>query len=150
NDPHEVGSCGLRGARAAHRIHGPWRHASPHRVGITRLGAGVSMTGTPRLDPVAFGDLLRRQRLAAGLTPEALAARAGLSVRGISDLERGIHAYPQRETVRMLVEALGVDGPTRAALLAATQRPPVADRRQPAEPPATALVGSSAVRLPVF
>src|SRR4051794_35715388 len=130
----------------------PWapRHASPRRVGITRPGAGASMSGTPHLDPVAFGDLLRRQRLAAGLTQEALAERAGLSVRGISDLERGIHAHPQRETVRMLAEALGVDGPARAALLAATQRPPVVDRRQPDGPPATDLLGSPTARLPVF
>src|SRR3954469_20012423 len=107
------------------------------------------MTSAPRLDPVAFGDLLRQQRLAAGLTQEGLAERAGLSVRGISDLERGIHAHPQRETVRMLAEALGVDGPARAALLAATQRPPVADRRQPTGSSATDLVGSPTARLPV-
>jgi transcriptional regulator with XRE-family HTH domain len=37
-----------------------------------------------------FGDLLRRHRLAAGLTQEELAAQAGLSVRGLSDLERGV------------------------------------------------------------
>ena len=35
----------------------------------------------------SFGDLLRRQRLAAGLTQEKLAELAGLSVRGLSDLE---------------------------------------------------------------
>jgi transcriptional regulator with XRE-family HTH domain len=40
-------------------------------------------------DP-AFGALLRRYREEAGLTQEALAERAGLSARGISDLERGI------------------------------------------------------------
>ncbi len=39
--------------------------------------------------PLPFGDLLRRLRLAAGLSQEALAERAGLSARGISDLERG-------------------------------------------------------------
>jgi transcriptional regulator with XRE-family HTH domain len=33
-----------------------------------------------------FGDLLRRYRLAAGLTHEALAERAALSARAISDL----------------------------------------------------------------
>src|SRR5262249_50078999 len=36
-----------------------------------------------------FGELLRRHRRAAGLTQDQLAERAGLSVRGISDLERG-------------------------------------------------------------
>jgi transcriptional regulator with XRE-family HTH domain len=36
-----------------------------------------------------FGDLLRRYRLAAGLTQEELAEQAHLSPRAISDLERG-------------------------------------------------------------
>ncbi len=35
-----------------------------------------------------FGDLLRRFRLAAGLTQEELAERAQISPRAISDLER--------------------------------------------------------------
>lgn len=37
----------------------------------------------------SFGELLRRYREVADLTQEALAERAHLSVRGISDLERG-------------------------------------------------------------
>jgi transcriptional regulator with XRE-family HTH domain len=36
-----------------------------------------------------FGSLLRRYRTSAGLTQEELAERAGLSRRGIADLERG-------------------------------------------------------------
>jgi transcriptional regulator with XRE-family HTH domain len=38
-----------------------------------------------------FGTLLKRYRQAAGLSQEALAARADLSARAISDLERGTH-----------------------------------------------------------
>ena len=53
-----------------------------------------------------FGDLLRRSRLAAGLTQEELAAQAGLSVRGLSDLERGARLAPRRETVQLLSAAL--------------------------------------------
>ena len=56
---------------------------------------------------VGFGDLLRRRRRAAGLTQEALAARAGLSARGIADLERGARRTPRRDTVVLLVRALG-------------------------------------------
>lgn len=42
-----------------------------------------------------FGALLRRHRLRAGLTQEALAERAGLSPRGVIHLERGTrHPYP--------------------------------------------------------
>ena len=44
-----------------------------------------------------FGDLLRQYRQAAGLTQEALAERAGLSVHGIQKLERGV-THPYRDT----------------------------------------------------
>jgi transcriptional regulator with XRE-family HTH domain len=40
--------------------------------------------------PRPFGALLKRYRQAAGLTQEALAGQAGLSIRTISDLERGL------------------------------------------------------------
>ncbi|MFL5656177.1 MAG: helix-turn-helix domain-containing protein, partial [Ktedonobacteraceae bacterium] len=46
----------------------------------------------------SFGALLKRYRLAAGLSQEALAARASLSARTISDLERGIHGTPHTDT----------------------------------------------------
>lgn len=52
-----------------------------------------------------FGDLLRQHRLAAGLTQEALAERAGLSVHGIQKLERGA-AHPYRDTAQRLIAAL--------------------------------------------
>src|SRR4051794_33477169 len=58
-------------------------------------------------EAAAFGAALRRHRLAAGLTQEQLAERAGLSVRGIQDLERGARRSPHPETVRRLSEALG-------------------------------------------
>jgi len=70
-------------------------------------------------DEAAFGARLRRARLAAGLTQEELAERAGLSARGIQDLERGLRATPQRETVRRLAGALGLP-PGDAAALGAT------------------------------
>jgi predicted ATPase/class 3 adenylate cyclase len=55
-----------------------------------------------------FGDLLRRYRVAAGLTQEELAERAGLSRRGIADLESGARRRPRRDTVALLATALGV------------------------------------------
>ena len=45
-----------------------------------------------------FADVLRRTRLRRGMTQEELAERAGLSVRGISDLERGVNSTPRRDT----------------------------------------------------
>jgi ATP/maltotriose-dependent transcriptional regulator MalT/DNA-binding XRE family transcriptional regulator len=68
-----------------------------------------------------FGDLLRRSREAAGLTQEELAARAGLSKHAISQLERGARQRPQRGTVVLLAEALGLAGPERTAFDAAAR-----------------------------
>lgn len=42
-----------------------------------------------------FATLLKHYRQAAGLSQEALAARAQLSARAISDLERGINRTPR-------------------------------------------------------
>src|SRR5581483_11031113 len=53
-----------------------------------------------------FGAALRSVRLAAGLTQDELAERAGLSVRGIQDLERGARRSPHPETLRRLRAAL--------------------------------------------
>lgn len=66
-----------------------------------------------------FAMRLRQLRLAAGLTQEDLAERAGLSVRGIQDLERGARKAPRAETVRMLANGLGLDDTARATLIAA-------------------------------
>jgi transcriptional regulator with XRE-family HTH domain len=59
-----------------------------------------------------FGELLRRARQAAGLTQAELAERAGLSVRGINDLERGARQTPRRDTVALLAQALDLTGAT--------------------------------------
>ena len=55
-----------------------------------------------------FGLLLRRHRLAAGLTQEALAERARLSVAAIYTLERGSRRAPRKETLALLAEALAL------------------------------------------
>src|SRR5436305_1546123 len=54
-----------------------------------------------------FGSLLRSHRLAAGLTQAGLAQRAGVSTRGIQDIERGI-THPYRTTAELLILALGL------------------------------------------
>lgn len=68
-----------------------------------------------------FGELLRRHRAAAGLTQEELAERAGLSVRGLRYLERGLHR-PYRDTVQRLLEVLALP-PEDNRLLAQAARP---------------------------
>jgi class 3 adenylate cyclase/transcriptional regulator with XRE-family HTH domain len=72
----------------------------------------------------AFGDLLRLHRRAAGLTQAELAERAGLSGRGINDLERGVRHHPRRDTFVRLVEALGLTSDDRVAFAAAARRVP--------------------------
>jgi tetratricopeptide (TPR) repeat protein/transcriptional regulator with XRE-family HTH domain len=64
--------------------------------------------------PAGFGSLLRRLRREAGWTQEELAEAAGLSVRAVASLERGVVSSPQKETVRLLADALGLLGPVRA------------------------------------
>jgi tetratricopeptide (TPR) repeat protein len=71
----------------------------------------------------AFGDLLRRHRVLAGMSQEELAERARLSARAISDLERGVKRTPRRDTVQLLVEALGLSEEARAAFVTAAREP---------------------------
>src|SRR5262245_41618775 len=87
------------------------------------MAAGVitAATGRPAAGTAGFGALLRRHRVAAALSQEALAARAGLSTRAVSDLERGVKARPHLETVRRLADALGLEPAERAALAAAAR-----------------------------
>jgi transcriptional regulator with XRE-family HTH domain/tetratricopeptide (TPR) repeat protein len=65
------------------------------------------------------GSLLRRYREVAGLSQEELAERAGVSARGVSDLERGLRRSPYPATLRRLAVALDLAPEDRAALLAA-------------------------------
>jgi transcriptional regulator with XRE-family HTH domain len=74
------------------------------------------------VQPPAFGELLKAHRLASNLTQEALAERARISVRAISDLERGLHRTPQKDTVHLLADALQLSTQDRAAFEAAARR----------------------------
>jgi predicted ATPase len=76
-------------------------------------------------DRQSFGSLLRRHRLWTGLTHERLAELSTVSVRAISDLERGVSRRPHPETVALLADALRLDPHQRAAFLTAS-RPRVA------------------------
>jgi transcriptional regulator with XRE-family HTH domain len=83
--------------------------------------------------PGTFGLLVQQYRAAAGLSQEELAERAGLSRRGISDLERGARRAPHPATVRRLAEALNLERPEHAAFMAAA-RAGLASHRALAQP----------------
>jgi predicted ATPase/DNA-binding XRE family transcriptional regulator len=65
---------------------------------------------------LAFGELLREIRCAAGLSQEELAERARLSPGAISALERGVRRSPQHQTLGLLAEALRLSQPQRERL----------------------------------
>jgi predicted ATPase/transcriptional regulator with XRE-family HTH domain len=76
-----------------------------------------------------FGGLLRRFRIAAGYSQEALAERAGLSVDGVAALEAGRRSRPRAFTVGVLSDALGLDPAERALLAARATEAPAPARR---------------------
>lgn len=78
-----------------------------------------------------FAQLLRHQRLALGLTQEALAEKARMSVEAVSALERGWRRRPHRATVLRLAEALGLSPADRQGFLAAARPPGVPRQRTP-------------------
>src|SRR5215831_3409249 len=98
------------------------------------------------MEPTTFGALLKRYRMAAGLTQEALAERASLSTRAVSDLERGLSRVPRYDTLDLLTRAMNLEAEPRAALFAAA-RPAVPREDAKAAPlqvlpfPPTALLG---------
>ena len=95
---------------------------------------------------MTLGKLLRQYRMAAGLTQEALAERANLSTRAISDLERGLSRAPRFDTLDLLSRAMDLSAEQRSALFAAA-RPAVPSGHAPARPvvllpvPPTVLIG---------
>ena len=74
------------------------RPATIHRGKYDRCTAGV----------ILFGQLVSAHRRRAGLTQEDLAARTGLSVRSIRDLENARVARPRPSTLRLLGDAFSL------------------------------------------
>jgi tetratricopeptide (TPR) repeat protein/transcriptional regulator with XRE-family HTH domain len=69
-----------------------------------------------------FGARLCSFRQAAGLSQNELAERSGLSVRAISNLERGRTKWPYPDSVQRLADALGLSAEARAEFAAAAGR----------------------------
>ena len=91
-----------------------------------------------------FATRLRGHRMAAGLSQEELAQKAGLSANAVGQLERGERKHPYPHTVRSLADGLGLYEQERSALLALAARrgAPAPTPTAPALPvPLTPLVG---------
>ena len=73
-------------------------------------------------DETPFAILLKRYRVATGLSQEEVAERSRLSVNALSALERGARRAPHRETVAALCAALELDGAARSDLESSARR----------------------------
>jgi predicted ATPase/transcriptional regulator with XRE-family HTH domain len=106
------------------------------------IAAGTHHSG----DDASFGDMLRRCRIAASLSQEALAERAGLSVDAIRALERGRRGQPRPDTLARLASALDLapQGSAFARPLRSTPASPPAvspPAPMPLPPTPTTLIG---------
>jgi predicted ATPase/DNA-binding XRE family transcriptional regulator len=95
---------------------------------------------------MSFAEQLRHYRERAGLTQEELAAKAGLTAKAISALERGERRSPYPQTVRALADALSLSQAERAELLQAR----IGSKQAvvPAAPPLVPLAVDPSDRLP--
>ena len=94
--------------------------------------------------PLSFGELLKKHRLAAGISQEQLAERALLSAKTIGALEQGVRQKPYPHTIANLARALGLSESARIELERARQRrTPLAPK-----PPAVFTLGSVPNNLP--
>lgn len=69
-----------------------------------------------------FSDTVRARRLRMGLSQEELAAKTGVSVRAIANIEAGRTAAPRPATVRLLADAFHLTGPQRDEFCQAAAR----------------------------
>lgn len=83
----------------------------------------VGESRTPQ-DAATVGESLRRLRLRAGLGQGELAARAGISVRTLRNIENGTFSRPQAASIHRLAAALGLSGVELDGLLAGAPNTP--------------------------
>src|ERR1700761_4909886 len=83
-------------------------------------------------DARAAGAWVKSQRLAAGMTQEELAGKSGLSVRAISNLERGRTARPHPRSLELLAVALGLPETAGTAWAAKRRADPSRSASSPA------------------
>ncbi|OEJ34551.1 helix-turn-helix domain-containing protein [Streptomyces subrutilus] len=90
-----------------------------------------------------FGELLRIRRERVGLTQQVLADHATLSVRAIRDMESGRVQRPRQETVRLLADALRLEGRSRSDFEAAARRQALVE--EPSDEPTAPPVARGAI-----
>ncbi len=80
-----------------------------------RLGSSPNLNQPPEHGSVAraadfstLGEELRQRRRLAGLSQEELFERSGVSVRTISNIERGVGHRPRKSTIKELARGLGL------------------------------------------
>ncbi|TDT40095.1 helix-turn-helix protein [Streptomyces sp. BK208] len=69
------------------------------------------------MENLQFAEMLMRTRLRSGITQQQLADLSTISSRAIRNLEKGHVRHPRKETVKLLADALRIDGSTRYRLL---------------------------------
>ena len=77
---------------------------------------------------LSLAGLLRQLRAEAGLTQEELAEAAGVSLRSVSNLERGVNRTAHKDTARLLAGALNLPAAVSELFVAVARgRAPAAD-----------------------
>lgn len=79
----------------------------------------------------SLAQVLRRARMAVGLSQRELSRESGIAERTISDIERGVAVAPRSATLRLLADALRLDPDTRQHLIEAARGPGTAIGRPP-------------------
>src|ERR1700761_4904500 len=82
----------------------------------------------------SFGELLRRLRISASLTQEALAEQCRISPATVAAIEQGRRNAPRLSTVRLIAEALDLSAAARELLALAADQGTSLPRPGPAPP----------------
>jgi transcriptional regulator with XRE-family HTH domain len=95
------------------------RHLTGQSSQVAVFGRAGNRRESAVVTGESFGALLRRHRIAAVLTQEALAERAGISATGVAALEAGRRSAPRSSTIALLLNALDLTDAEQSVLVLA-------------------------------